>query len=65
VARFPRVVAVDVAHRVVQRGNGRTFVLGSDADRRVYLTLLREYIEFHDLQLLGYCLMSNHVHLAE
>lgn len=54
---------MDVPHHVTQRGNGRAFVLDSDADRRVYLTLLRECVELHALQLLGYCLMSNHVHL--
>ncbi len=63
VARFARVVAVDVAHHVTQRGNARAFVLDSDADRQVYLTLLRECVDLHHLQLLGYCLMSNHVHL--
>jgi putative transposase len=29
----------------------------------VYLKLLRHYVKFHELALLGYCLMSNHVHL--
>jgi hypothetical protein len=33
------------------------------ADRRVYLDLLRQSIELHGLELAGYCLMSNHVHL--
>ena len=40
--RFTRVVAVDVPHHVTQRGNGRRFVLDSDADRTIYLKLLRE-----------------------
>jgi len=42
VARFARVVAVEVAHPVTQRGNGRAYVLDSDADRQVYMGLLRE-----------------------
>ncbi len=61
--RFARVVAVDVPHHVTQRGNGRQVILGSDADRATYLALLRQYSELHGLGLLGYCLMSNHVHL--
>ncbi|MBZ5597354.1 MAG: transposase [Acidobacteriia bacterium] len=62
-ARFARVVAVDVAHHVTQRGNARQVILGSDADRMIYLGLLRQYAQLHGLALLGYCLMSNHVHL--
>ena len=62
-ARFPRVVVVDVPHHVTQRGNGRQVILSSDSDRGAYLELLREYSQFYGLSLLGYCLMSNHVHL--
>ncbi len=39
--RFTRVVAVDAPHRLTQRGNGRRFILDCDADRKVYLSLLR------------------------
>lgn len=63
-ARFARVVAVEVAHHVTQRGNARQFILNGDADRQVYLGLLRESIEKHLAPLIGYCLMSNHVHLV-
>ena len=62
-ARFPRVVAVGVPHLVTQRGNGRQVILENEADRTTYLELLRQYSELHGLSLLGYCLMSNHVHL--
>ena len=62
-ARLPRVVIVDVPHHVTQRGNARQVILTSDADRVTYLELLRQYSELHGLSLLGYCLMSNHVHL--
>jgi putative transposase len=62
-ARLPRVVVVDVPHHVTQRGNARQVILASDADRITYLELLREYSQVYRLSLLGYCLMSNHVHL--
>lgn len=62
-ARFPRVIAIDVPHHVTQRGNGRQVILATDADRLTYLALLREYAPLYHLSLLGYCLMSNHVHL--
>ncbi len=48
---------------MTQRGNGRRFLLESDADRRVYLDLLRENLALHEVLLVGYCVMSNHVHL--
>jgi putative transposase len=63
-ARLARVVAVDVAHHVTQRGNARQFILASDAERTVYLDLLRQSLQHHALSLIGYCLMSNHVHLV-
>jgi hypothetical protein len=53
------VVHVDVPHHVTQRGNGRRFVLDSDADRTIYLKLLRENIVLYGVALIGYCLMSN------
>src|SRR5258708_3716356 len=62
-ARLPRVVITDVAHHVTQRGNARQVILGDDADRIAYLELLRQYCALYRLSLLGYCLMSNHVHL--
>jgi len=62
-ARFARVVLPDVAHHVTQRGNARQVILSSDRDRLTYLELLRHYSDLHGLVLLGYCLMSNHVHL--
>jgi putative transposase len=63
VARLARVLAVGVPHHVTQRGNGRTFVLDSDAERDVYKELLQEQCRVHGVTLLGYCLMCNHVHL--
>ena len=63
-ARLSRIVVVNTPHHVTQRGNARQFILASDAERMVYLELLQQYIEFHRLSLLGYCLMSNHVHLV-
>ncbi len=63
-ARLARIVVVNVPHHVTQRGNARQFLLASDGERLVYLDLLRQYLQLHHLSLLGYCLMSNHVHLV-
>jgi putative transposase len=61
--RLPRVVVAGVSHHVTQRGNARQVILANDSDRLAYLVLLRKYAELYGLSLLGYCLMSNHVHL--
>jgi REP element-mobilizing transposase RayT len=63
-ARFARVIAVGIAHHITQRGNARRFILQDEADRKVYLDLLRQSTEQHGVALIGYCLMSNHVHLV-
>ena len=59
-ARLPRVVIVEVAHHVTQRGNGRQFILASDAERRVYLDLLRQAVHQQGVSVVGYCLMCGH-----
>jgi putative transposase len=63
-ARMARVVVPDVAHHVTQRGNRRGDVFFSDGDRRRFLSLLREYSQDCGLELLAYCLMTNHLHLV-
>ena len=57
-----RAVLVDVAHHLTQRGLDRARVFTSDIDREVYLGLVSHCAERFGADLLGYCLMSNHVH---
>jgi putative transposase len=61
--RLARAVAVGFAHHITQRGNNRDDVFFVDDDRHVYLKLLKEQADKHALELTGYCLMSNHVHI--
>ncbi len=61
--RTARIVGPGLAHHVVQRGNNRQDVFFVDDDRQAYLDLLREQAEKFALTVLGYCLMTNHVHL--
>jgi putative transposase len=63
-ARIARVVIAGVAHHVNQRGNNAQDVFFVDDDREVYLGLLRRQCGKYGLELLGYCLMTNHVHLV-
>jgi REP-associated tyrosine transposase len=48
----------------MQWGNNHQDVFLVDDDRRVYLELLAEQAEKYGLEIAGYCLMSNHVHLV-
>lgn len=60
--RIARHVFPGLPHHVVQRGNRRENVFFGDADRAAYLRWLREYCVKYGVQLLAYCLMTNHVH---
>lgn len=62
-ARIQRVVAVGCPHHITQRGNFRRDIFYADQDRSTYLALLADSAGEARLQILGYCLMSNHVHL--
>ena len=62
--RLARTVAVGCGHHITQRGNNRQDVFLVDDDRQVYLELLREQADKYGLEVVGYCLMTNHVHLV-
>lgn len=63
-ARIARIVVPEVAYHVTHRGNRKQNVFYSDKDRARYLTFLAEYADRYDLDILAWCLMSNHVHLV-
>lgn len=60
--RIARVVGVGLPHHITQRGNYRQDIFEDDKDRQKYLRLLKSEAERYRLQILAYCLMSNHVH---
>ena len=57
------MVAVGVPHHTTHRGNNRQDVFLSDEDRRRYQNLLQEQLQACGVSLLGWCWMTNHVHL--
>jgi putative transposase len=63
-ARLARIVLPGVAHHVTQRGNRSLPVFFSDADRRLYLSLLQAGCERTGTCCLAWCLMDNHIHLV-
>jgi putative transposase len=62
--RLARIVVPGWIHHLTQRGNHRQQVFFSDSDRLVYMTLLEKYTSLQQVALIGYCLMTNHIHLA-
>jgi REP element-mobilizing transposase RayT len=60
--RMARAVLAGVPHHVTQRGVNRQAVFLTDCDRRVYFELVLEGAQQFGVGLLGYCLMTNHVH---
>jgi len=62
--RTARFVQPGVPHHVTQRGNRRSQVFFTKIDYRCYLKWLRDYSRRHQVQILAYCLMTNHVHLV-
>ena len=62
--RQARVVAVGAPHHITQRGNNRQDVFLLDSDRYRYIELLAEHSRQCGVQIIGYCLMTNHVHLV-
>ena len=63
-ARIGRVVIPGIAHHVTQRGNNGQDVFFVDDDRRAYLEILGLQCEKYGLEVLGYCLMTNHLHVV-
>jgi len=63
-ARMARAVMPDVPHHLTQRGVRSMRIFHSESDFREYIRLLAEQAPLHTLDIISYCLMSNHVHLV-
>ncbi|MGH2398031.1 MAG: transposase [bacterium] len=61
--RRNRCVLPGVACHITQRGVDRRETFSSEEDRQTYLRLLRENLGDAGVGLLGWCLMTNHIHL--
>ena len=62
-ARQRRWVAVGLPHHITQRGNGRRDIFLDDRLKQIYLNVLADEARRFQLRILGYCIMTNHVHL--
>ncbi len=62
-ARPVRIEYPGAVYHVITRGNNRQAVFKDFKDRTTYLEKLIHYCEEKEVDLLCYCLLSNHVHL--
>jgi putative transposase len=62
--RRSRCVVAGVPHHVTQRGVDKCVTFSTEEDRPTYLRLLRANLDDAEVRLLGWCLMTNHVHLV-
>jgi REP element-mobilizing transposase RayT len=62
-ARPVRIEYPGAVYHVICRGNNRQSVYRDDHDRKRYLEKLSLYCNEKEVDLLAYCLLTNHVHL--
>ena len=62
-ARLARLVIPGLPHHITQRGNRRQQTFFNDGDYAAYLELMAEWCREEGVEIWGYCLMPNHVHL--
>ena len=62
-ARLARLIVPGIPHHVTQRGNGRARTFFGDADYARYRDLLAECCREARVEVWGWVLMPNHVHL--
>ena len=62
-ARLARVIVPGFPHHVTHRGNRRDDVFLEEGDRETYCGFLSDCAAKAELEIWGYCLMTNHVHL--
>ncbi len=62
--RLARMVFAGVPHHITQRGNRHEDVFYVKEDYQTYLEWLNHYSQQHQLEILAYCLMTNHIHLV-
>ena len=63
-ARLPRLVVPGYPHHLTQRGVRSMDVFTSDNDRIFYLSFVAEECKRHGVEILAWCLMTNHVHFV-
>jgi REP element-mobilizing transposase RayT len=60
---LPRLILPGIPHHVTQRGNRREQTFFEEGDYALYIDLLAEAAARAHVEIWGYCLMPNHVHI--
>ena len=60
--RISRIVALGHPHHVTQRGVRSMDIFRNDEDRLSYLQFVKEETDRFEVEILSWCLMTNHVH---
>jgi len=60
--RQARIVIPKLAHHITQRGNYRQNIFDNEGNYKQYCKWINEYAKENSIDILAYCLMSNHVH---
>ena len=60
--RISRIVAVGYPHHITQRGVRSMDIFHSDHDRVQYVQFIKEEAQSSEMDILAWCLMTNHVH---
>lgn len=63
-ARIKRIVIPNSPHHVTQRGVRSMNIFFKHDDYEYYKKILFEQCKLHELKVVSYCLMTNHVHLV-
>ena len=61
--RNTRLIFPNIYHHAMQRGNNRQGIFNDKVDRLYYLKWARKLALQYQVPIMGYCLMTNHVHL--
>ena len=62
-ARIKRIVIPNTPHHITQRGVRSMNIFFKHEDYEYYKELLFTQCKLHDLKIISYCLMTNHVHI--
>jgi len=63
-ARISRLVVPGYPHHVTQRGVRSIPIFSNDKDRSAYADIMAEQLHRFGVEVLAWCLMTNHTHLV-
>lgn len=61
--RMPRVKTTDSIFHVMCRSISEVDLFKTDADKKKFMSILKDYQNTYKFRIYGYCLMTNHAHL--